>query len=295
MVDAHAVAPHRPEHRREALGAFEFLGQAGRRRQRVQRVAGDDRVEYEPQQRRARRQREIGEPSAARSAHRVRRPGSAAPASSTTASTRRSAPRRRGAADRPPPAAGTPAGRAGAVRAPARAPTGSGPGRRRRGSPGRPGSRRRSGSAAAAPRRPPPAGRRRAARRGRSRPPRPRRRRSSRAPSGARRPGRRSSTASRRRSPAGARWGPGRPGSPAGARAAGRGPTAARRRSRRSGRWGTPGSRPGRPRTSAAKAILAGDESSPARSAAGLVGPGRTRVGVALSIWPHPRPRAAAR
>ena len=56
MVDPHAVAPHRPQHAREALRAFQFLGQPGGRRQRVQRVAGDDRVERRPQQRRARGQ-----------------------------------------------------------------------------------------------------------------------------------------------------------------------------------------------------------------------------------------------
>ena len=43
-----AVAPHRGDHAREALGAFEFRGQSGGRGQRVQRVAGDDRVHRPP-------------------------------------------------------------------------------------------------------------------------------------------------------------------------------------------------------------------------------------------------------
>ncbi len=45
-------APHRPEHAREPLRAFEFAREFGRLMQRVQGIAGDQRIEADPNRRR---------------------------------------------------------------------------------------------------------------------------------------------------------------------------------------------------------------------------------------------------
>ena len=58
LVDAHAERPHRRDDVREPLRAFEFLCQACRRVERVQRVAGHDEIHEQPAQWRDRRQRE---------------------------------------------------------------------------------------------------------------------------------------------------------------------------------------------------------------------------------------------
>ncbi len=66
LVDPHQVAPGGGEHRGEALGAFQFGGEHRGGVQRVERVAGDERVDYDPHQRRGGHQRRVAEERARR-------------------------------------------------------------------------------------------------------------------------------------------------------------------------------------------------------------------------------------
>ena len=200
MVDPHAVAPDRGQDGAEPLRAFQFGREARGGGQRVQRVAGDDRVDSDPDDRRDRRQREV-------------------------AGARSSVGR--------PPGAPQPVDPAQHPRVRAQQPGGSERQEDRPPAPrafhlehDRPQDQRHVGDVEVAlggevldeeaaqqqqrrhdARRP---GRSTGAQGDTCRRRRPRRRRSSRAPSASRRPGRRSSRASRRRSPTGARWERGR-------------------------------------------------------------------------------------
>ena len=151
-----------------SLRAFEFLRQAGGGGQRVERVAGDDRVEADPDQRRRGDDRRAASRACA-----LLVPG---PAPQPVGAAQH--PRVRAQQARRAPGARAPRRRGAGAAPRARSPTRSARCRRCPGSPGRRGSRRRSGSAAAAPRSRPRPVRSTAARAGRARRRRRRTRRS---------------------------------------------------------------------------------------------------------------------